>query len=59
MLWRHSRQDIVAGTDATVGSFKQNSFNIDILLYVYNFMFGYCVKINKFKKDEKTAIKED
>ncbi len=25
-----TRQDIVAGTDATLGCFKQNSFNIHI-----------------------------
>ncbi len=43
------RQDIVAGTHATLGCFKQNSFNIHIIRYVYNFMFGYVIglKINK------------
>ncbi len=47
-LGRHLlRQDIVAGTDATLGCFKQNSFNIHIIRYVYIFMFGYRAKINK------------
>ncbi len=41
------RQDIVAGTDATLGCFKQNSVNIHIIQYVYNVMFGYWAKINK------------
>ncbi len=41
------RQDIVARTDATLGCFKQNSFNIHIIRYVYDFMFGYWAKINK------------
>ncbi len=41
-LGRHLlRQDIVAGTDATLVCFKQNSFNIHIIRYVYNVMFGY------------------
>ncbi len=47
-LGRHLlRQYIVGGTDATLGCFKQNSFNIHIILYVYNLMFGYWAKINK------------
>ncbi len=47
-LGRHMlKQDIVTNTDATLGSFKQNSFNIHIIQYVYNFMFGYWAKINK------------
>ncbi len=46
-------QDIVAGTDATLGCFKQNSFNILIIRYVYNFIFGYLAKINKKKKKKK------
>ncbi len=41
------RQDIVAGTDATLGCFKQNTFNIHILRYIYNVMFDYWAKINK------------
>ncbi len=47
-LGRHLlRQDIVGGTEATLGYFKQNSFNIHIIRYVYNFMFDYWAKINK------------
>ncbi len=47
-LGRHLlRQDIVAGTEATLGCFKQNSFNIHIIRYVYIVMFGYLAKINK------------
>ncbi len=47
-LGRHLlRQDIVSGTDATLGCFKQNSFNIHIIQYVYNVMFVFCAKINK------------
>ncbi len=42
-------QDIVTGTNATLGCFKQNSFNIHIIRYVYNIMFGYWAKINKRK----------
>ncbi len=46
-LGRHLlRQDIVAGTDATLGCFKPNSFNLHIIRYAYNFMFGYWAKIN-------------
>ncbi len=48
VLGRHMlRQDIVAGTDATLGCFKQNSFNIHIIRYVYNFIFGFWAKINQ------------
>ncbi len=38
------RQDIVSSIFATLGYFKQNSFNIHIRWYVYNFMFGYLAK---------------
>ncbi len=47
-LGRHLlRQDIVTCTDATLGCFKKKSFNIHIIRYVNNFMFGYWTKINK------------
>ncbi len=41
------RQDIVVGTDATLGCFKQNLFNVHIMQYVHNFMLGYWAEINK------------